>query len=248
MEASKPAKTPMEIKLSENNAAEAITDKSRPYRELVGCIMYLMLTTRPDLSTAVNYFSRFQGNATEAHWKGLKRILRYIQGTMELGLLYCKGGKNPQVACSDADWGGSSDRKSTTGYLCKVFGNTVCWTTKKQSTVALSSTEAEYVALATTATELLWLKNLLVDLGVSCEEPIKIYEDNQSTIHLLQQWEHKRLKHIDIKYNFIRDLKENNVIDVIYLSTKEQIADILTKALPYEQFNKLRMNLGLTNF
>jgi hypothetical protein len=114
--------------------------------------------------------------------------------------------------------------------------------------VALSTTEAEYVALAMTATELLWLKNLLADLGIDCKEPIKIYEDNQSTIQLLQRWEHKRLKHVDIKYNFIRDLKENNVIDVIYLNTKKQIADIMTKALPYEQFNKLRICLGLINF
>lgn len=92
--------------------------------------------------------------------------------------------------------------------------------------------------------ELLWLRNLLTDLGIICEEPIKIFDDNQSIIHLLQRWEHKRLKHIDIKYNFIRDLKENNIIDVIYLNTKKQIADILTKSLPYEQFSKLRISLG----
>jgi hypothetical protein len=129
MEDCKSAKTPMEIKPPEDEAVEII-DKLKPYRELVGCLMYLMLTTRPDLSTAVNYFSRYQSNATEAHWKGLKRILRYVRGTTELGLLYCKGGKDALIAYSDADWGGSSDRKSTTGYLCKVFDNTVCWTTK----------------------------------------------------------------------------------------------------------------------
>jgi len=221
----------MEIKPPENVDAEVI-DKTKPYRELVGCLMYLMLTTRPDLSTAVNHFSRFQSNAIEAHWKGLKRILRYIQGTIELGLLYRKDGGDALIAYSDADWGGSSDRKSITGYLCKVYGNTVCWTTKKQPTVALSTTEAEYVALAMTSTELLWLKNILIDMGVSWKQPIKIYEDNQSVIHLLQRWEHKRLKHIDIKYNFIRDLKESNIIDVIYINTKGQLADIMTKALP----------------
>jgi len=85
-------------------------------------------------------------------------------------------------------------------------------------------------------------------MGVSWKQPIKIYEDNQSVIHLLQRWEHKRLKHIDIKYNFIRDLKESNIIDIIYINTKGQLADIMTKALPYEQFKRLRTSLGLINF
>lgn len=238
MEECKPAKISMETKRPKEEDSEP-TEKSKPYRELIGCLMYLMLTTRPDLSTAVNHFSRFQSNATEAHWKGLKRILRYIPGTTELGLLYCKGGSDTLVAYSNADWGESADRKSMTSYLCKVYGNTVCWATKKQSTMALS-TEAEYVALAMMATELLWLKNLLRDLGANCKESIKVFEDNQSTIHLLHRWEHKRLKHVDIKYNFIRDLQESNIINVVYVNTKNQIADILTKALPFEQFDKLR--------
>lgn len=155
-----------------------------------------MLTTRPDLSTAVNYYSRFQSNATEAQWTGLKRILRYIQGTLKLGLLYRKNVEESLIGFADADWAGDKDRKSTTGFFFKVFGSVICWSTRKQTTVALSSTEAEYVALASASMKLVWLKNLLADLGIKFSKPIVIYEDNQSVIHLLDKWEHGRLKHI----------------------------------------------------
>jgi hypothetical protein len=118
--------------------------------------MYVMLTTRPDLSAAVNFFSRFQTNATDAQWFGLKRVLRYVQGTIDLGLCYDKGYDVALTGYADSDWAGDTDRRSTTGF--EVYGATVSWVTKKQSTVAPSSTEAEYVALATAAAELIWMK------------------------------------------------------------------------------------------
>jgi hypothetical protein len=121
----------------------------------------------------------------------------------------------------------------------------VCWVTKKQSTVALSSTEAEYVALASASTELIWLKRLLEDFGVEFNEPIVVYEDNQSCIHLLKKWEHRRLKHVDVKYNFVRDLVNEGILNVTYIPSKEQKADILTKGLCLIQFVKLRLELGM---
>jgi hypothetical protein len=116
---------------------------------------------------------------------------------------------------------------------------------KKQTTVALSSTEAEYVALATTTTELLWLINLAKDLSIDIQEPVVIYEDNQSCIHTLRKWEHQRLKHVDVKYNFLRDLYQEKKIDVRYIQSEDQKADILTKPLGMNQFDKLRAEIGV---
>jgi hypothetical protein len=202
--------------------------------------MYVMLNTRPDISAAVNYYSRFQGIATEEHWKGLKRILRYLKGTIDMSLRFRKTQDSTITTYADADWGGDSDRKSTTGFLVEVYGNPVCWVTRKQSTVALSSTEAEYVALANASTETAWTRNLLLELGRKLEGPIVMYEDNQACIHLLSKWEHQRLKHIDIKYNFIRDLCNDGIVKVVYVPSERQKADLLTKGLSATKFEKLR--------
>ena len=207
--------------------------------------MYVMLNTRPDISAAVNYYSRFQGIATEEHWKGLKRILRYLRGTINLSLRFRKMKNSIITGYADADWGGDNDRKSTTGFLIEVYGNPVCWVTKKQSTVALSSTEAEYVALATASTEAVWTRNLLKELGWKLKDPVIMYEDNQACIHLLSKWEHQRLKHIDIKYNFIRDLSNDGVIRVLYVPSDLQKADLLTKGLTGMKFEKLRKSFNL---
>lgn len=244
MENCQPTSTPMEMTPIPENQ-EKLGPEEKPYRELVGCLMYGMIATRPDLSFAVNYFSRYQHDQTEARWKGLKRILRYIKGTLNYNLCYKPKGAENLTCYVDADFGSESDRKSTSGFLLQVFGNTVCWTTRRQTSVSLSSTEAEYVALATAAAELTWLKNLLVDLNINSNIPPTIYEDNQSCIHLLSKWEHKRLKHVDIKYNFVRDLHEKKLIKVVYINTKNQLADILTKSIPKIQFVKLRASIGI---
>jgi len=148
MEDCKGSSTPMEAKpdFDTDETMEVITEQ-KPYKELVGCLMYIMLNTRPDLSAAVNHYSSFQSNATQQHWKGLKRILRYLKETMHYGLIYRRQQFAALIIYADSDWTESKDRKSTTGFLLEVFGNNVSWTTRKQTTVALSSTEAEYVAL-----------------------------------------------------------------------------------------------------
>jgi hypothetical protein len=183
MESCKPVKTPFEVKPCREveNGQDCIVEL-KPYRELIGCLMYVMLTTRPDLNAAVNFFSRFQINATDAQWFGLKRVLRYVQGTIDLGLCYNKGYDVALTGYADSDWAGDTDRRSTTGYLFEVYGATVSWVTKKQSTVSLSSTEAEYVALATAAAELIWMKRLLQEMGVIFSGPVIMNEDNQSFV------------------------------------------------------------------
>lgn len=147
MEECKSCKIPIDKAPNVASVDDEIIIGKKPYRELVGCLMYAMIATRPDLCWSVNYYSRFQKDAKEVHWNGLKRVLRYIKGTLNLGLRYVKNNNSPLVAFSDADWGGDRiDGKSTTGGLIQIYGNTAHWITKKQSSVALSSTEAEYVA------------------------------------------------------------------------------------------------------
>jgi len=196
------------------------------------------MATRPDICSAVNYFSQFQSEPTEEHWKGLKRILRYLQGTLDLGLMISKRSEIPLTGYADADYANNYDRKSVTGFVVEVFGNTVSWCTRKQRTVALSTTEAEFVALATASTEILWLKQLLLDLKVEMNGPIPVFEDNQSCIHALKTWDQRRMKHIDVKYNFIRDLQQENIFSVQYISTSDQKADIMTKPLAPEIFKR----------
>jgi len=156
-------------------------------------------------------------------------------------------GADVLVGYTDADWGGDkNDRKSTSGYVFKVFDNTVSWGSRKQSTVSLSSTEAEYIALAHGICEAKWIRHLLNELGIKCNGPTPIYEDNQSCIKVAEEpREHKRMKHVDVKYNFIRDEVAKGEVEIIYKASNEQIADIMTKGLERVLFTKHRINLNL---
>lgn len=201
---------PMEYRLRLEKGIEE-NRTSKPYRELVGCLMYVTLTSRPDLSAAVNYYSQFQSCPTHEHWTHLKRVLRYLKGTLDHGLQYTgRDGTQMVTAFCDADWANDiSDRRSIAGYLFKVFDCTVIWTTRKQRTVSLSSTEAELCALCEATCEGVWLVRLLEDIGYKIETPIPYYEDNQSTIRIVQEpRDRSRLKHIDIKDCFVRSLVE----------------------------------------
>jgi hypothetical protein len=209
--------------------------------------MYLMLGSRPDLSFAVNFFSRYQNCFTDEHWSYLKQVLRYVKYSLDFELIYKRDIiKEPLVGYADADWANDvSDRKSITGYLFEVFGCTVSWISRKQPTVSLSSTEAEYIALCDAAKEAIFLRNVLNELGVDVESTT-IHEDNQACIQIARNpVEHKRLKHVDTKCHFIRDLVEENKIKLKYINTKEQKADILTKALSAHQFTSLCQSIGL---
>jgi len=245
MENCAPVKTPMLLHGTSLIESKPINGE-KPYRELIGSLMYACMATRPDICAAVNYFSQYQSNPLEEHWKGLKRILRYIQGTLDLSLCYTNQSKSPLAGYADADFANGSDRKSVTGFVIDVFGNLVSWCTRKQRTVALSTTEVEFVSLATASAEVLWVKMLLGNLGLPLKDPIPVYEDNQSCIHSSKSWDQRRMKHIDVKYNFVRDLQEEKIFHVQYISTHDQKADIMTKPLAPEFFNKHRSSLGLT--
>ncbi|XP_053686458.1 uncharacterized protein LOC128735997 [Sabethes cyaneus] len=181
MEDCRPIATPMENRLKLAKREES-KRTMLPYRELVGCIMYVSLTSRPDLAAAVNYFSQFQACPNDEHWVHLRRILRYVKATLELGLMYQGGTDRPLLEVfTDVDWASDIvDRRSVSGAVFKVFGTTVSWMARKHATVSLSSTEAELVALCAEACHL-----GLLDLGLSNNGPVPYHEDNQSTIKIV---------------------------------------------------------------
>ena len=185
---------------------------------------------------------------SETHWRGIKRILRYIKGTMNYGLLF-SGNDSKLVGFADADWAGDLDtRCSTSGYVFKVGTAIVSWNSKRQKTVARSSTEAEYVALSNAAQEAVWLRRLVAELRMSVDVPLPtlLYEDNNGAIELSKNAKnHNRTKHIDIAFHFVRERVQSEELSVVYCPTADMIADIMTKGLPKIQFLKLRDMMGV---
>lgn len=175
-------------------------------------------------------------------------MLRYIKGTLDVGLVY-KAVENPPLleVYSDADWANdTTDRRSITGCVVKLFGCTVGWLTWKQQTVSLSSTEAELAALCTAACHTLWTIRVLDDLGKPVDGPVPMFEDNQSTIRIAEDSRDcKRLKHVDTKFHFLRELVQQRTIEIKFVRSAEQQADIMTKGLPAAVFKDLRAKLGL---
>ncbi len=221
MDQCKAVATPMNTgeKLKEEDGSGA-TDVGR-YRSLVGRLIYLT-HTRPDISFAVGLVSRFMHSPTTHHFEAAKRILRYIAGTRDYGIWYTKSDNFVLQGFTDSDWAGAQDdRKSTTGNCFDLGSGLIAWMSKKQSTVALSSTEAEYVAASMAACQGIWLRRLLVDLGHEQKEATKLLCDNVSTIAMTKNpVMHGRTKHIEIKHHFIRDLVGRKEIKLEFCSTE----------------------------
>ena len=184
--------------------------------------------SRPDLCESVCLLSRFQDKANNSLYKALKRVLRYIQGTLNLKLVFKPDDKDVLVGYVDSAWGGDSvDRKSTTGFVFKFFNCTIAWSSKKQLTVALSSTESEYIALSLAITEACWLRKIMCDFNFCIDKPITIFEDNKSAICLANNPENnKRLKHIDVKFYFIKEKIEEGIVKVVYIKSEDQLGSV----------------------
>ena len=232
----KPKATPGEInsKLVKNNGEHLLVD-TKLYRSLVGSLLYIGKQTRPDILNVVNQLSRFFKKPDNTHWKAAKDVLRYLKGTINLRLTFIKNSSMKLVGDADADWSGDFDnRKSTAGYYFKFQGNgaAISWGVKKQSTVALSSTEAEYQAMPAAVQKAIYLRSLMKDFGYPMKEPTQIGEDNQSCMKMCHNpVMHKRSKHIDTKLHFIRERVENGEVGISYIPTDSMTADILTKSL-----------------
>jgi hypothetical protein len=206
------------------------------YGELIGCLLYLSVWTRPDISFAVGVLCRFMKDPTQHHMAAAINLLRYLLGTQGVGLVF--GGAPILRAWSDADYAGSeSDGKSTSGWLCTIGGAPVVWSSKKQSTVAASTCEAEFISACGVVKEVLWLRLLCMELGNDIQLPTTLHCDNQSAIQLLHnhQFSHK-IKHINVAYHFVRERLALGHIVLQYVPTKENVADVLTKPLPNPAF------------
>lgn len=248
MQDCKTTNIPIQVKLNLNSYEHKNVNETLPYRELIGFLMYIMLGTRPDLCYSIYFFSQYQNCFNSEHWKYLKNVLRYLKNTENLGILYKKSKQSNQIisAYVDADFANDAcDRKSITGYGIKIFNNFVFWKSKKQATVSLSSSEAEYIALSDCTAECIFVAQLLSELLNVNVFPVNIYEDNQSCIKMSNTLETKRTKHIDVKHHFIRECIGENKIQLFYISTTEQIADIFTKSLSASKFKYFRNLLNV---
>ncbi|KAL1448085.1 hypothetical protein WDU94_013979 [Cyamophila willieti] len=207
-----------------------------PYQEAIGSLLYIAQGTRPDIMYAVSYLSRFNNSFGPIHWNAVKRIMRYLKQTIDLKLTYKKNSNKDLYGFSDADWASDTiERKSTTGYAFFLSGGAISWNSKKQPTIALSTTEAEYMALSNAVQEAIWLKGLKNELIQSSNNPILLYGDNKSAIDLSKNAKYQaRTKHIDVCHHFIRDYVQRDVIKIKHVSTKEMVADNLTKALTFD--------------
>nr|KYP50175.1 Copia protein [Cajanus cajan] len=220
-------------------------DASR-YRSLIGSLLYLT-ATRPDIMYVVSLLSRFMQKPSQIHFGAAKRILRYLQGTKEFGIWYKTMTNSSLLGYTDSDWVGSvDDMKSTFGYAFSLGSGIFSWASKKQATVAQSTAEAEYVAAAEATSQAIWLRRILAEIGEQQDGPTTIYCDNKSTIAMTKNpIHHSRTKHIAIKYHFIREAETTREIKMEYCKTKEQVADIFTKALPRARFEQFRTMIGV---
>lgn len=239
--------TPLELnhKLHDPELLKQDAVDSKPYAEILGSLMYCATATRPDISYAVSVLSKFTSEPRPEHWKALKRVLRYIKGTYDRGLMYRKCDKMDVTCYTDADWAGDrGNRRSMSGMAIFITTAPVCYRAQQQPLVALSTTEAEYIAAAMCGQDLLWIRRFLGELNIKVNK-YTLMCDNQSSLKLIRNPEfHQRTKHIDTRYHFIRERYAEGCFELEYVSTTEQLADIFTKSLTFEKHANLRSKLG----
>ena len=220
-----------------------------PYISAVGSLMYLATCTRPDIAYAVSVLARFNANPGQAHWQAVKHLFRYLKGSLDLQLTYGPAAtKELFVTYSDADYAGDSDTLRSTGaYVVMMGTGAVDWTSKLQTVVAQSTTEAEYMAANQAGRDIAWMRNLLTEFGYNLSHsPSTLYMDNNSAIAVAKNPEHfGRLKHMQLRLYWLRDVIEDGQISPEYVQTDLMVADILTKALSVAKVAALRRLMGL---
>ena len=248
----KPVSIPMDtsIRLTTAQSPSTTADFAQmcdiPYREAVGSLMYTALGTHPNIAFAVQTVSRFSTKPGPAHWEAVKRIFCYLKGTTELWLSY-RMKKMELTGYSDADGNMAEDRHAISGYAFLIHGGAISWSAKRQDIIALSTTEAEYVAITHTAKEAIWLRLLIFQLFQLKLEPTTLFSDNKSAIELTKDHQyHPRTKHIDIQFHFIHYIVKDGSIRLIYCPTDDMIADTLTKALPSTKSKHFASEFGLS--
>ncbi|KAJ0772240.1 putative RNA-directed DNA polymerase [Helianthus annuus] len=250
--ACKPIKTPIEqsylitAKISKN---QSFLKNVTGFQKLIGKLIYLSLT-RPDISYAVQFLSQFMHSPTEMHLEIALRLLRYLKSGPGCGLLFKKSDKLDLVGYVDSDWAKClSTRKSVTGYCVYLGGSLVSWKSKKQSTVSRSTGEAEYRAMCSATCEIMWLLNLLREVGVNCELPVKLYCDSKAAISIAANLVfHEKTKHFEVDLHFLREKVGSGIIETVKVDSESQPADGFTKGLSVEQHKMFCEKLGLVNW
>ncbi|GKU99292.1 hypothetical protein SLEP1_g12160 [Rubroshorea leprosula] len=219
------------------------------YRSLIGSLLYLT-NSRPDITFATSRLSRFMQSPSKTHYGAARRILRYLKGTISFGILYAKNEQFNLFGYSDSDWPGCvDDRRSTSGYAFFLGSGAISWSSKKQASTALSSSEAEYISSTAAACQATWTRRILEDMKQVQVQPTTIFCDNQSTIAMTKNPVfHSRTHHIETQHHFIRELVASGGLEVVHCNSKDQVADIFTKPLPLDKFIHLRDLLGVLNF
>lgn len=249
-----PVSTPMDtsMKLSSKDQPQDAEGrgkmKGRPYRELIGCLMYLSHLTRPDICFATTFLSRFNNDPGEKHWIAAKRILRYLKGTQEKRLTYMMDDGDLTGYC-DSDYANDIDnRRSTSGYAFIMQGAAISWTSKQQATVALSTTDAEFISMTLAIQECIWLHRFSNEIRPQHLDALTLHCDNQGALKLGKNGSASsspRTKHIDVKEKFIREQLNEGTLKLKYIETNEMIADILTKPMTTAKQSKFTGNLGI---
>ncbi|KAH9707327.1 Integrase catalytic domain-containing protein [Citrus sinensis] len=240
-----PVNFKLSLSMCPSNEAERKKMSRVPYASAVGSLMFAMICTRPDIAQAVGAVSRYMANPGGEHWIAVKRILRYIRGTSDVAL--CYGGSEFTVrGYVDSDFAGDFDkRKSTTSYVFTLAGAAVSWVSKLQTVVALSTTEAEYMAATQACKEAIWIQKLLEELKHG-QEKISVFCDSQSALHIARNPAfHSRTKHIGVQYHFVREVVEDGSVDLQKIHTKENLANVLTKPINTDKFVWSRSSCGL---
>lgn len=249
-----PVSTPMEAGLILSRYSDVVLTREEelelqhlPYRRLVGLLMYLAIATRPDISLAVQKLSQFMTFYNLTHWAAAKRVIRYLKGTRTLKLRLGGSVAANLTAFCDASHACCPDSgRSVSAYCFSLGSGVISWASRKQKTVAQSTCDAEYIAAAEACREAMWLRMLMTEIGLTQSYPTPILTDNEAALALSKDPRfHARAKHINTKYHYIRECSENGDIHVSYVPTKDNIADIFTKALPSATFRRLRDFLGL---
>ncbi|CAL1381811.1 unnamed protein product [Linum trigynum] len=232
MEDCHPCTTPMEQNLKLRKTDGDLLPDGSFYRSMVGSLIYLT-HTRPDILYVVQVVSQFMQATRTTHLAAVNRILRYLRGTQKVGLFFPASGALTIEAFADADYASCLDtRRSTSGWCVKVGHSFISWRCKKQERVSKSSTEAEYRSMSEVTSELVWLRRLLLDLGVECPTPMRLYGDNTSAIRIATNPVlHDRTKHIEVHVHYIRQLVSEGIVALSYVTSEEQTADLLTKAV-----------------
>ena len=242
----KPCSTPVDTcaKVSADNGPP-VADPTA-YRSLAGALQYLTFT-RPDIAYAVQQICLYMHDPREVHLVAAKRVLRYLQGTVDYGLIIPRSAPTQLIVYTDADWAGCPDtRRSTSGYAVFLGGSLVSWSSKRQPTVSRSSAEAEYRAVANGVAEVVWLQQLLQELHHQLKTASLVYCDNVSAVYLSSNpVQHQRTKHVEIDLHFVRERVAIGAVRVLHVPTTSQFADVFTKGLPSSVFTDFRSNLNV---